>query len=293
MNYHIERGTRKDAKYADGRVLESYYAVAPEEENLKEEDIVLKIEDENGNIAAGCIVYTTTWGKADIDILWVDEKYRLRGLGTRLIREAERITAEKGYRVAVLGTFDFQAKGFYEKLGYTLCGTIENCPEGHANYTFAKRLDRTAPAKKDKRAANDPGWEIKTGDEDDAEFIDDKLGEYNDAHYSATGKDEKRDRKIVDENGEYIGGIVAQFDDWDVGFIERIWVEERYRGRGFGSRLLENYERAAKKRGVRLILVWNAYDWNEEFFKKNGYVNATTVDDLPKGHVNHLMEKRL
>jgi len=45
-----------------------------------------------------------------------------------------------GCRISHLDTFDFQAKGFYEKLGYTVFGVLEDCPEGHNRYYMSKKL---------------------------------------------------------------------------------------------------------------------------------------------------------
>ncbi|MEA3146360.1 MAG: hypothetical protein QOI53_1859, partial [Verrucomicrobiota bacterium] len=36
--------------------------------------------------------------------------------------------------------FDFQARGFYEKNGFHVFGTIENYPIGHERYYLIKRL---------------------------------------------------------------------------------------------------------------------------------------------------------
>jgi ribosomal protein S18 acetylase RimI-like enzyme len=37
-----------------------------------------------------------------------------------------------------LDTFSFQARGFYEKLGYTVFGEIENHPPGHSRFFLRK-----------------------------------------------------------------------------------------------------------------------------------------------------------
>ena len=60
----------------------------PEEGAPEDEELVLKIEDENGTVIAGCIAQIYNWGQIYIDILWVDEKYRRHGLGSLLLREA-------------------------------------------------------------------------------------------------------------------------------------------------------------------------------------------------------------
>jgi hypothetical protein len=54
--------------------------------------------------------------------------------------EAERYAIEKGAEAAFLDTFSFQARPFYEKLGYKVFGTLEDQPPGHTHYWLAKKL---------------------------------------------------------------------------------------------------------------------------------------------------------
>jgi ribosomal protein S18 acetylase RimI-like enzyme len=72
--------------------------------------------------------------------MFVDERYRRKGYGTRLMREMERRAAEMGATLIRLDTFDWQGKDFYEALGYEIVGSYENVPEGYAEYFFVKRL---------------------------------------------------------------------------------------------------------------------------------------------------------
>jgi hypothetical protein len=39
-----------------------------------------------------------------------------------------------------LDTFSFQARPFYEKNGYTVFATLDNCPEGHSKHFLKKDL---------------------------------------------------------------------------------------------------------------------------------------------------------
>ena len=45
----------------------------------------------------------------------------------------------RGCRHAYLDTFDFQALGFYQKLGYELFGHLDDYPPGHTKYFLQKR----------------------------------------------------------------------------------------------------------------------------------------------------------
>ncbi|RWE35740.1 MAG: GNAT family N-acetyltransferase [Mesorhizobium sp.] len=63
--------------------------------------------------------------RAEIAKLMTSVEYRGRGVGTRLMRAAERLAAEKGRTLLVLDTATEEgASGLYEKLGFTLTGEI-------------------------------------------------------------------------------------------------------------------------------------------------------------------------
>lgn len=63
--------------------------------------------------------------RAEIAKLMTSVEYRGRGVGTRLMRAAERLAAEKGRTLLVLDTAAEEgASGLYEKLGFTLTGEI-------------------------------------------------------------------------------------------------------------------------------------------------------------------------
>jgi predicted GNAT family acetyltransferase len=49
--------------------------------------------------------------------LWVSKNQRKKGIGTRLLKKVEQEGISKGATICFLETFDFQAKGFYEKMG--------------------------------------------------------------------------------------------------------------------------------------------------------------------------------
>jgi GNAT superfamily N-acetyltransferase len=95
--------------------------------------------DATGAIIAGLL--GSTWaGLLRIEILWVDERLRKQGYGSRLLAAAERLAVARGCQTAHLDTFSFQAPDYYPKLGYTLIGQSDNTPPGHTHYFFTKRL---------------------------------------------------------------------------------------------------------------------------------------------------------
>lgn len=74
--------------------------------------------EEDGKIVAG-IVAGGLGDLLEVEFLYVEEAYRGRGLGQRLLAHVETLAREKGLKRVLLNTYSFQAPGFYRKLGYT------------------------------------------------------------------------------------------------------------------------------------------------------------------------------
>ena len=75
-----------------------------------------------------------------VDFLFVPEALRGQDLGLELMARAEAIARERGCVGAWLTTFSFQAKGFYEKIGYSEFARLENSPRDNARILMRKRL---------------------------------------------------------------------------------------------------------------------------------------------------------
>jgi ribosomal protein S18 acetylase RimI-like enzyme len=83
-----------------------------------------------------------TWGGlCYVSYLWVSEALRGRGMGTELMRAVEDHARAKRCRLVLLSTHDFQAPGFYARLGYEPVAQIEDYPVDHMDFFLAKRLD--------------------------------------------------------------------------------------------------------------------------------------------------------
>ena len=81
------------------------------------------------------------WGAwLHVTYLWVAEPARCQGQGTRLLAAAEAYARARGAIGATLETYSFQARPFYERLGYELCGRLDNYPPGHAKFFLRKAL---------------------------------------------------------------------------------------------------------------------------------------------------------
>ncbi len=97
-------------------------------------------KEENDIEIGGILGGIGYWGGLEIKVLWVKENYRKKGVGTEILKYAEKLAKEKGAEISMLDTFDFQAEKFYLKNGYEPIGEIKDFPKGHRRIYFSKRL---------------------------------------------------------------------------------------------------------------------------------------------------------
>ena len=95
--------------------------------------------NENNEVVGG-IRATAFWNYCIIELLWLSETTRGSGIGSKLMAQVESYAKSKGFQYIRTETLDFQAKGFYEKLGYQVFGQLPNCPKGHTTYCLKKDL---------------------------------------------------------------------------------------------------------------------------------------------------------
>ena len=278
MEYTIEELTKEEASYIGEKINE----IVPRETDADEEEFVLKIENEDSEIIGGCIAeaYEYHWSRMFLNTLWVDERWRRHGLGSVLLREVERIAREKGCRVVTLGTASYMARPFYEKHGYTVFTTLEMA-NGFISYSLVKYLDRDTP---DYVPTDNSGarFQVSLGNDDDAEVIENGIAAYSEAYEQ---KYERVDylKKLVDKDGGFAAGVIADAEKGGNGFVNALFVEEPLRRQGLGTYLLKEAETLAKENDAAMILT-TAGDWNVGFFQKNGYLLRGELKDVPKGH---------
>ena len=102
-------------------------------------EIHIGIEDD-GKLVAGLNAYITNFKILYVSTVFVDEEYRRKGLGARLMREMEKRAADMGVDTIRLDTFNWQGKEFYEALGYEAVGHYEHPGDGYSEYFFMKRI---------------------------------------------------------------------------------------------------------------------------------------------------------
>lgn len=96
--------------------------------------------DEDGAVQGGMRA-CAYWNYCIIELLWLSESARGTGTGRKLLDAAENYAMEKGFDYIRAETLSFQARPFYEKMGYKLYGELPDYPEGHTTYCLFKKLN--------------------------------------------------------------------------------------------------------------------------------------------------------
>lgn len=97
------------------------------------------LRDDSGEIVGG-LLGEMRWRWAYVEKLWVSDSHRGQGHGSALLAAGEAHARAQGCIGIYLDTFEYQARPFYEKHGYTLFGTLEGYPPGFRQYFLSKRL---------------------------------------------------------------------------------------------------------------------------------------------------------
>jgi ribosomal protein S18 acetylase RimI-like enzyme len=128
----------EDLKYQE--ILEKEYIDFNKKNNITGKlDEIRIIALDNERFAGGitCEVYEDS---LYISHMVVNEEYRKNRIGTRLISLAETKAIERNLEVCQLGTCEFQAKGFYDKMGYRVVHSRNDNPRKFKSYTMIKHL---------------------------------------------------------------------------------------------------------------------------------------------------------
>jgi GNAT superfamily N-acetyltransferase len=100
--------------------------------------LVVELRSAEGVI--GGLWGNTAYGWLFIQLLAVPTELHRHGWGRRLMSEAEEEARNRGCHSAWLDTFEFQSRGFYERLGYSCFATLPEYPKGFSRYFLCKRL---------------------------------------------------------------------------------------------------------------------------------------------------------
>lgn len=119
----IAAALKEDNRRAVNRPDRDYFAIV--------------VENSAGMFLGGVHAYVQ-WDLLYIDDLWLAETARGQGLGRRLMMLAENEGIARGATLCVLDTNDWQARPFYEKLGYRVVSSFKFNQGRHEHFAMIK-----------------------------------------------------------------------------------------------------------------------------------------------------------
>jgi GNAT superfamily N-acetyltransferase len=105
----------------------------------RDSEFIVGVRDPKGELRGGFWV-EVYYESAFLKWAWIDGKVRRKGMGRALMAMAEAEAKARGAVNLWLDTFSFQARPFYEKLGYKVFGTLAMGRPGVERYWLVKDL---------------------------------------------------------------------------------------------------------------------------------------------------------
>ena len=102
--------------------------------------LVIPIRDDQGVVRGG-LWSATSFHWLHIEMLFVPEALRGRGVGSALLATAETEAQARGCCGVHVDAFSFQASPFYQKRGFSAFGVLNNFPPGYDRIYLQKRFD--------------------------------------------------------------------------------------------------------------------------------------------------------
>ena len=124
-----------------------------------------------------------------------------------------------------------------------------------------------------------------------AEYIDDQMAAFDDAHFPY--KMEGEVRIGIEEDGRLIAGLDACITSFRILYISTLFVDAAFRRRGYGRRLLQEAEHRAKALGADTIRL-DTFSWQgKEFYEAMGYQIVGHYENKEEGYSEYFFLKRI
>jgi GNAT superfamily N-acetyltransferase len=281
---------------AEGEAVRALLVAANAEAGFPDaaQELVLSLKDDAGKVAGG-LIGRLNWGWLWVINLVVLPDSRGAGWGGKLLAQAEGWARARGAIGLRLDTYSFQARGFYEKAGFTLVGELADCPPGQTRFSMAKRIDGAAPAATHWPDAAAPRATITVTETEFEPAIGaalDGLVRHNatlaEPHGWAPLNLAVRRPGEARPAGGIIGYILYRWL-----FIRMFYLPEDLRRGGLGAALIARAEQEARARGC--VGIWlDTFSWQARpFYEKQGFRAFGTIEDFPPGASRHFLMKRL
>jgi GNAT superfamily N-acetyltransferase len=101
---------------------------------------ILARDPDTGEVVGG-LLGRTSFGLLYVERFFLPEPLRKQGLGTRILKAAEEEGRRRGCSRALLTTLEFQAPGFYKRVGWEVLAQLDGRPPAPGRYLMTKALD--------------------------------------------------------------------------------------------------------------------------------------------------------
>ncbi|MCU0566932.1 MAG: GNAT family N-acetyltransferase [Oculatellaceae cyanobacterium Prado106] len=85
-------------------------------------------------------------------------------------------------------------------------------------------------------------------------------------------------------DGQALIGVLTADLLWDWLYVDELWVDERYRGQGWGKTLMERAEDYAVSQQLVGLWLWTQSWQAADFYQRLGYQEFARFEDFPRGH---------
>lgn len=141
MNIEITtKPNASDAKAISKGIMDFNQLKVPDLEPIEAEVKFFVFARNELSAVIGGVRATCFWNTMHIELLWLSEECRGKGIGKALIVSAENFAKEHNCEKVFVETTSWQAKPFYEKVGYKHIATLNDRPKGHASHYLTKDL---------------------------------------------------------------------------------------------------------------------------------------------------------
>ena len=98
---------------------------------------------------------------------------------------------------------------------------------------------------------------------------------------------------VIRDDADSMVGVAAGYTWAGTSELKQMWIDEAYRGRGYGRALLNAFVTEARSRGV--LQIWVAsYDFQAPgMYEKAGFKRMAEFEGWPEGHTNVVLCKTL
>jgi ribosomal protein S18 acetylase RimI-like enzyme len=101
--------------------------------------------DGDGSTVGGA-AGSTSWGLCEVTALAVQKRFRGQGWGRKLMQAVEQTARERHCANIHLHTMNFQAIGFYRKVGFVVQAELSDESGKYTRYFLAKTVAYTEPS---------------------------------------------------------------------------------------------------------------------------------------------------